>query len=97
MQPVILSGLFFLCIGVLLFGVSQSYVWALCARVACGVLSGNASVMRAVLGEISTKHNEHIFYPLFANVFDVAIVLGTPIGGLLADVSILNSRSVCRN
>lgn len=71
-QPVILIGLFFLAIFNLLMGVSKSFAWMLCTRVASGMLSGCSSAMRAVLGEISTKETDPYFYPLFATT------VGTP-------------------
>ncbi|WWD10212.1 hypothetical protein V865_008346 [Kwoniella europaea PYCC6329] len=82
-KPVILGGLCGVAVTHTLFGMSQSFWWAMVARFLSGALCGNASVMRAVLGEITTKDNEGWVYPLWTVCWDLACVVGPAIGALL--------------
>ncbi|OCF44424.1 hypothetical protein I317_01684 [Kwoniella heveanensis CBS 569] len=82
-KPVILGGLCGVAVTHTLFGLSQSFWWAMVARFLSGALCGNASVMRAVLGEITTKDNEGWVYPLWTVCWDLACVVGPAIGALL--------------
>ncbi|OCF54197.1 hypothetical protein L486_08394 [Kwoniella mangroviensis CBS 10435] len=88
-KPVILGGLCGVAVTHTLFGMSQSFWWAMIARFLSELtscqsnLSGQASVMRAVLGEITTKDNEGWVYPLWTVCWDLACVVGPAIGALL--------------
>ncbi|WVQ94823.1 hypothetical protein IAU59_001906 [Kwoniella sp. CBS 9459] len=103
-KPVILGGLCGVAVTHTLFGLSQSFWWAMAARFLSGALCGNASVMRAVLGEITTKENEGWVYPLWTVCWDLACVVGPAIGALLQnparqypDSWLANSRFLRKN
>ncbi|WWC69060.1 uncharacterized protein I206_102996 [Kwoniella pini CBS 10737] len=82
-KPVILGGLCGVAFAHVMFGLSKSYKMAVAARFLSGLLCGNASVMRAVLGEVSTPETESLLYPLWTTCWDVACVLGPTLGALL--------------
>ncbi|KAK8847710.1 hypothetical protein IAR55_005569 [Kwoniella newhampshirensis] len=82
-KPVILGGLFGLSFSLVMFGLSKSFWWAMGARALSGMLCGNASVMRAVLGEITTKETEGWVYPLWTICWDLSCVIAPAIGALV--------------
>ncbi|WRT68803.1 uncharacterized protein IL334_005783 [Kwoniella shivajii] len=82
-KPVILGGLCGVAFAHTLFGLSKSYKMAVAARFLSGLLCGNASVMRAVLGEVSTPETESFLYPLWTVCWDLACVIGPTLGALL--------------
>ncbi|ODN95812.1 hypothetical protein L198_04430 [Cryptococcus wingfieldii CBS 7118] len=82
-KPVILAGLCGLGFSLCMLGLSKSFWWALGARALCGALCGNASVMRAVLGDITPKKDEGWVYPLWTIGWDLSCVIGPALGALL--------------
>ncbi|ODO01479.1 hypothetical protein I350_06299 [Cryptococcus amylolentus CBS 6273] len=82
-KPVILAGLCGLGFSMCMLGLSKSFWWALGARALCGALCGNASVMRAVLGDITPKKDEGWVYPLWTIGWDLSCVIGPALGALL--------------
>lgn len=65
-KPVICSGLTGLTLGLIALGSSQTFAFALLSRAACGMLAGNSTALRAVLGEITDETNQGKAYPLFS-------------------------------
>ncbi|KAI3651429.1 hypothetical protein MP228_003700 [Amoeboaphelidium protococcarum] len=84
-KPVILFGLFGNVLTSILFGVSKSFTWALVCRFACGFLNGNIGVAKCVLGEISDDSTQTIGFSIFGLLFGIGSLLGSAIGGLLAE------------
>ncbi|WVQ75559.1 hypothetical protein IAR50_005186 [Cryptococcus sp. DSM 104548] len=82
-KPVILVGLCGLGFSLCMLGLSQSFWWALGARALSGALCGNASVMRAMLGDITPKKDEGWVYPLWTIGWDLSCVVGPALGALL--------------
>ncbi|KAK4686733.1 hypothetical protein P7C73_g3383, partial [Tremellales sp. Uapishka_1] len=86
-KPVIIGGLFGLSFSLFIFGISRTFWWAMIARAMGGALCGNSSVMRAVLGEMTTKETEGWVYPLWSVCWDLSCVVGPTLGALLVDPS----------
>ncbi|ORY26992.1 major facilitator superfamily domain-containing protein [Naematelia encephala] len=82
-KPVILGGLCGMSLSLFMFGLSKSFWWAMGARVMSGALCGNASVMRAVLGEMTTKETEGWVYPLWSICWDLSCIVGPALGAML--------------
>ncbi|KAL7410606.1 major facilitator superfamily domain-containing protein [Mrakia frigida] len=87
-KPIILIGLSGSAFSLLLFGLSRNYWWAFCARTLGGLSSGNASVIRAVLGEITDKTNEGRVFPLWSICWDLSLMIGPIMGGMLVSPAI---------
>ncbi|KAJ9115834.1 hypothetical protein QFC22_004976 [Naganishia vaughanmartiniae] len=83
-KPVILCGLIGIAASLVMLGLSRSYWMVLLARTLSGCLCGNASVLRAALGEITTQDNESWIYPLWSIGWDLSILCGPLIGAALA-------------
>ena len=54
-----LVGLFFTLIMELLFGFSQNFAWAVCARFLWGLLNGNLGVAKTYISEVSHYLHSH--------------------------------------
>lgn len=85
-KPVILIGLFGTTVSILGFAFAESFNEALAWRVLGGVLNGNVGVLRTVVSETvrEKKHQARAFL-VMPMCFNIGIVLGPAIGGLLAD------------
>jgi MFS family permease len=57
-RPVILYGLMGTTITSILFGLSQSFAWAMTVRIMAGLVNGNIGVMKSMLGEITDVTNQ---------------------------------------
>ncbi|CAG8536554.1 11253_t:CDS:2 [Diversispora eburnea] len=65
LRPILLFGLFGNVIGITLFGLSRSLIWAIITRSSCGILNGNIGVAKSMLGEITDKTNQAKAFSLF--------------------------------
>lgn len=85
-KRVILIGLLGTAIGSLGFGFSQSFAEAMFWRAIGGVLNGNIGVMRTMISEIvrEKKYQSRAFL-LMPMTFNVGVIIGPLLGGLLAD------------
>ncbi|KAF2223824.1 major facilitator superfamily domain-containing protein [Elsinoe ampelina] len=85
-KRVILVGLMGTSIGALGFGFSQSFYMALFWRAVGGALNGNVGVMRTMISEIirEKKYQSRAFL-LLPMTFNVGVIIGPILGGLLAD------------
>ncbi|KAF4553005.1 MFS-type transporter-like protein 30 [Elsinoe fawcettii] len=85
-KRVILVGLMGTSIGALGFGFSQSFYTALFWRAVGGALNGNVGVMRTMISEIirEKKYQSRAFL-LLPMTFNVGVIIGPILGGLLAD------------
>jgi MFS family permease len=86
-RPVLLIGLIGNFISMVLFGFSDNLPWAIATRSLCGFLNGNVGVAKCILGEITDDTNQAKAFSLFGLVFDVGLLFGPMLGGLLADPS----------
>lgn len=75
--PVILAGLAGSAVSLVLFGASTSFWWAVGARVLAGASNGNASVIRAVLGEITDATNEGRAFSFWSICWDLALIVSS--------------------
>jgi len=85
-KRVILFGLLGTAIGTLGFGFSGSFGAAVFWRGVAGVLNGNMGVMRTMISEIvrEKKYQSRAFL-LLPMTFNVGVIVGPLLGGLLAD------------
>ncbi|THX18759.1 MFS general substrate transporter [Aureobasidium pullulans] len=85
-KRVILVGLLGTGIGALGFGFSNSFAVALLWRALGGALNGNIGVMRTMISEIirDKKYQSRAFL-LLPMTFNVGVIVGPILGGLLAD------------
>jgi MFS family permease len=85
-KRVILVGLLGTGIGALGFGFSSSFAVALFWRALGGALNGNIGVMRTMISEIirDKKYQSRAFL-LLPMTFNVGVIIGPILGGLLAD------------
>lgn len=85
-KRVILIGLLGTAIGSLGFGFSRSFEEAMCWRAVGGVLNGNVGVMRTMISEIvKEKRFQSRAFLLMPMTFNIGVVVGPLLGGLLAD------------
>ncbi|KAH0049556.1 MFS transporter, partial [Aureobasidium melanogenum] len=85
-KRVILVGLLGTGIGALGFGFSSSFAVALFWRALGGALNGNIGVMRTMISEIirDKKYQSRAFL-LLPMTFNIGVIIGPILGGLLAD------------
>lgn len=85
-KRVILVGLVGTSVGALGFGFSQTFYTALFWRALGGALNGNVGVMRTMIGEIikEKKYQSRAFL-LLPMTFNIGVIIGPVLGGLLAD------------
>lgn len=73
----LLAGLLGVACSILLFGGLSNSFWGMVfARGLNGLLSGNASVIKAALGEVTDSTNEGLAFPLFSLQWSLGLVLG---------------------
>ncbi|KAK3717401.1 hypothetical protein LTR37_005790 [Vermiconidia calcicola] len=85
-KRVILIGLLGTAIGSLGFGFSESFPAAVFWRCAGGMLNGNIGVMRTMISEIiREKKFQSRAFLLLPMTFNIGVIIGPLIGGLLAD------------
>ncbi|KAI5288105.1 hypothetical protein KEM52_001300, partial [Ascosphaera acerosa] len=85
-KRVLIVGLLGTCVSCVGFGLSHSFRAALFWRTVGGALNSNAGVMRAMISEIVTdkKYQSRAFL-LLPMCFNIGIIVGPIIGGVLAD------------
>lgn len=85
-KNVILIGLGGTAIGSLGFGFSSSFAQAVFWRCVGGMLNGNVGVMRTMISEIvKEKRFQSRAFLLMPMTFNIGVIIGPLIGGLLAD------------
>ncbi|KAK5166967.1 uncharacterized protein LTR77_007696 [Saxophila tyrrhenica] len=85
-KRVILIGLLGTAIGSLGFGFSGSFAQAVVWRAVGGALNGNIGVMRTMISEIiREKRFQSRAFLLMPMTFNVGVIIGPLLGGLLAD------------
>lgn len=86
-KPSLLLGILGTAIATLVFGLSRNIYWAIAGRMLAGLLNGNVGVMRTMIAEIIGKHKEYQtrVFAIMPITFNIGMVIGPTIGGLLAD------------
>ena len=83
-RPVLLIGLIGNSISTCSFGLSNSLLWAVLSRSACGLLNGNIGVAKSVLGEITDRSNQGTAFALIGLNYGIGLIIGPALGGLLS-------------
>jgi MFS family permease len=84
-KPVILCGLTVTMVASLLFGFSQSLIWALVARSIAGASSGTVGIIRTTVAEmVPEKVLQPLAFSIMPLVWTIGSVLGPALGGALA-------------
>ncbi|KAJ1857184.1 hypothetical protein LPJ76_001959 [Coemansia sp. RSA 638] len=84
-RPVLLIGLAGDLATFVLFGLSKSYTWAIVTRSLNGVFASNSAVVKSVVAEIADDTNRPRMMALLPLMWNVGVVAGAAVGGLLAD------------
>ncbi|KAG1770674.1 MFS general substrate transporter [Suillus occidentalis] len=83
-KPVLLVGLSGSCISMLCFGLSTTFWGLVVSRCMCGVLNGNVSVMKTMVGELTDSTNMAQGFALIPVMWCIGGFIGPLIGGTLA-------------
>ncbi|RDB26103.1 Efflux pump azaL [Hypsizygus marmoreus] len=83
-KPVMLIGLFGLCLSMLSFGLSRTFWGLVISRCLCGLLNGNIGVMKSVMGELTDSSNRAEGFALMPVVWATGATLGPIMGGTLS-------------
>jgi MFS family permease len=83
-KPVLLVGLSGSCISMLWFGLSRTFWGLVISRCMCGVLNGNVSVMKTMVGELTDSTNMAQGFALIPIMWCIGGFIGPLIGGTLA-------------
>jgi len=75
-KPVMLIGLSGLCISMLCFGLSRTFVTLVLSRCICGLLNGSSGVMKSMLGELTDASNMAQGFALLPILWCVGATLG---------------------
>ncbi|KAJ2564431.1 hypothetical protein GGH12_001978 [Coemansia sp. RSA 1822] len=84
-RPALLIGLAGDLATFVLFGLSKSFTWAIVTRSLNGVFAGNSAVVKSVVAEISDDSNRPRMTALLPLMWNIGVVAGSAVGGLLAD------------
>lgn len=83
-KPVLLIGMAGLCISMILFGLSRTFLHLMLSRCLVGLLNGNAGVMKSMMGEITDSTNMAQAFALLPIVWSAGTTIGPMMGGHLA-------------
>ncbi|KAG2103145.1 MFS general substrate transporter [Suillus discolor] len=83
-KPVLLVGLSGTCMSMLCFGLSTTFWGLVVSRCMCGVLNGNVSVLKTMLGELTDSTNMAQGFALLPIMWCIGGFIGPLIGGMLA-------------
>ncbi|KAH7921287.1 MFS general substrate transporter [Leucogyrophana mollusca] len=83
-KPVLLIGLFGLCISMLCFGLSRTFWTLVISRCICGMLNGNIGVMKSMMGELTDSTNMARGFSFIPIVWCAGGTIGPFMGGVLA-------------
>lgn len=81
-RPVALLGLAATIVGMVLFGVSKNYTWALVVKISTGLLDGNIAVLKSMIAELTSRNTEAQRTQAFS-LLQVTFAAGTIIGSML--------------
>ncbi|SNX86339.1 uncharacterized protein MEPE_05048 [Melanopsichium pennsylvanicum] len=83
-KPVLLMGLSGVACSAVLFGLSQTFWWAVAARAMAGATNGNVAIVKSVMGEITDETNQARAFSLLPLTWTVGCLIGPLLGGYLS-------------
>ncbi|KAG2042650.1 MFS general substrate transporter [Suillus americanus] len=83
-KPVLLVGLSGTCISMLCFGLSTTFWGLVISRCMCGILNGNVSVMKTMVGELTDSTNMAQGFALIPIMWCIGGFIGPLVGGTFA-------------
>ncbi|KAH9917008.1 MFS general substrate transporter [Fomitopsis serialis] len=83
-KPVLLTGMAGLCVSMICFGLSRTFLHLILSRCLVGALNGNIGVMKSMMGELTDSTNMAQGFSLMPVVWSAGSTLGPMIGGQLA-------------
>jgi len=87
-RPVLVISLFGASIGYALFGVGGALWVFFVSRITAGFTGGNLSAAQAYIADVSRPEDRASNFGLVGAAFGLGFVLGPPLGGLLAQISL---------
>ncbi|KAK0521108.1 hypothetical protein OC835_006988 [Tilletia horrida] len=82
-RPVLITGTLGLILSVTVFGLAQTYAWAIFARCLSGLLNGNVALLRSIVGELCDETNAAKAVVLLPLAWNTGAAVGPLIGGFL--------------
>ncbi|TFK50149.1 MFS general substrate transporter [Heliocybe sulcata] len=83
-KPVLLTGLFGLCISMICFGLSKTFWAIVVSRCLAGMLNGNIGVMKSMMGDLTDPTNVAKAFAWMPVVWSVGVTVGPFFGGSLS-------------
>lgn len=83
-KPVLLIGLTGVALSATLFGLAETFLWAVLARALAGVMNGNVAIVKSVVGEITDDTNRARAFNLIPLTWTVGCWIGPLLGGYLS-------------
>ncbi|KII95734.1 hypothetical protein PLICRDRAFT_227118 [Plicaturopsis crispa FD-325 SS-3] len=83
-KPILLTGMFGLCISMLFFGLSRTFVQLVVSRCLAGFLNGNTGVMKSMMGEITDSTNMAEAFGWLPVTWSLGVSIGPLMGGVLS-------------
>ncbi|SPO28813.1 uncharacterized protein UTRI_05126_B [Ustilago trichophora] len=83
-KPVLLMGLTGVACSAILFGLSQTFWWAVAARAMAGATNGNVAIVKSVMGELTDSSNQAKAFSLLPLTWTVGCLIGPLLGGYLS-------------
>ncbi|THH30966.1 hypothetical protein EUX98_g3224 [Antrodiella citrinella] len=83
-KPVLLTGMAGLCISMICFGLSRTFMGLVISRCLVGMLNGNTGVMKSMVTELTDSTNMAQAFALIPIVWSAGATVGPFMGGTLA-------------
>ncbi|KAL1949403.1 hypothetical protein VTO73DRAFT_8284 [Trametes versicolor] len=83
-KPVLLTGVGGLCISMLLFGLSKTFLALVLSRCLVGMLNGNIGVIKSMMADLTDSTNIAQGFALMPVMWSIGCTIGPLIGGQLA-------------
>ncbi|TCD61847.1 hypothetical protein EIP91_007837 [Steccherinum ochraceum] len=84
-KPVLLTGMAGLCISMICFGLSKTFMGLVISRCLVGMLNGNTGVMKSMMAELTDSTNIAQAFALIPIVWSAGATVGPFMGGTLAN------------
>ena len=72
-------------VSLLAFGTAQSFLALVAARMVGGLLNGNVSVLKSMVGELSDETNQGVAFTFLPLSWSLGSIIGPLLGGFLAE------------